>query len=131
MRFCKPTKKQQEGYRKWVRRLPKKVRAVAERFDIWTLYRLKSSGSRVMIRSFDCDGTLTVIVSGEFNLTLVEQHVFGVPPDDMEECDLPAAGEALGALMTTEEAVDNLDAMRVLIRPDLWVMEDGKAVRKQ
>jgi hypothetical protein len=132
MRFCKPTKKQQDGYRKWVKKLPKKVRAVAERFDIWTLYRLKSSGDRVMLQSFDGDGTLTVAVSGKFNLVIAERQVFGVPPDDLEECDLPAPDEKLGALMTTEEAVDNLDAMRVLVRPDLWVMtEDGTAVRKQ
>jgi hypothetical protein len=98
------------------------VRAVAERFDIWTLYRLKSSGDRVMLQSFDGDGTLTVAVSGKFNLVIAERQVFGVPPDDLEECDLPAPDEKLGALMTGKEIVDNLDAMRVLVRPDLWVM---------
>lgn len=132
MRFCKPTKKQQEGYRQWVSKLPKNVRAIAERFDIWTLYRLKSSGDRVTLHSFDGDGTLTVIVSGKFNLVMFERQVFGIAPDNLEECDLPAADEPVGAALTSKEAAENLDAMRVLVRPDLWAMgDDGKAVRKQ
>jgi hypothetical protein len=130
MRFCKPTKKQQEGYAKFVRKLPKKVRKVAERFDIWTLYKLKGTGDRVTIAAFANDGTLTVIVSGKFNLLMAERKVFGIEPDELEECDLPAADEPLGAVLTNREFRDNLDAMRVLVRPDLWAMEDGKAVRK-
>jgi hypothetical protein len=131
VRFCEPTKKQQDGYRKWVRALPKRPREIAERFDVWTLYRLKDTGDRVTIASFCDDGTLTVVVSGKFNLIDFERRVFGIPPEDLEECDLPAPDEKLGALMTSEEARDNIDALRVRARPDLWVMEDGKAVRKQ
>ena len=131
MRFCEPTQAQEDGYRQWVRKLPKKPRAIAKRFDIWTLYRLKETGHRVMLHSFADDGTVTVIVSAKFNLVLHEREVFGIPPDQLEECDLPAADEEVGAALSSEEVAENLDAMRVLIRPDLWVMEDGKAVRKQ
>lgn len=132
MRFCTPTKKQETGYRRWVRKLPEPARALAERFDPWTLYLLKSTGHRVMIQSFSDDGTMTVIVSGKFNLVLHEREVFGISADDLEECDLPAAGEQLGAALSRAEAADNLDALRVMVRPDLWTMgEDGKAMRKQ
>ena len=131
MRFCQPTKTQEKRYRQWVRKLPKKARALAERFDIWTLYRLKSSGDRVTLHSFNDDGTITVIVSGKFNLVMFERQVFGIAPDDLEECDLPAADEPVGAALSGAETAENLDAIRVLVRPDLWTMRDGKAVRKQ
>ena len=132
MRFCQPTPAQEKGYRKWVRKLPAVARALAERFDPWTLYRLKSTGSRVTIQSFADDGTMTVAVTGRFNLVTFERQVFGIAPDELEECDLPPADEPVGAALTHQEATDNLDALRVIVRPDLWTMgEDGKAVRKQ
>jgi hypothetical protein len=132
MRFCQPTKKLESRYLKWRSKLPKKVRKIAERFDIWALYRLKSTGDRVTIRSFANDGTVTVLVSAKYNLILSEREVFGIPADDLEECALPAADEVVGAALTTQQVAENLDAMRVLVRPDLWAMdESGKAVRKQ
>lgn len=131
MRFCEPTEAQEKGFRKWVRSRPKKVRAVAERFDIWTLYRLKDTGDRVTLHAFANDGTVTVIVSGRFNLVMFEREVFGINPNDLEECDLPTADEPVGAALSPKEAADSLDELRVLVRPDLWTMEDGKAVRKQ
>ena len=131
MRFCQPTKTQERGYRQWVRKLPAKARAHAERFDIWTLYRLKSTGDRVTLHSFNDDGTITVIVSGKFNLVMFERQVFGITPDDLKECDLPAADEPVGAALSGAEAEENLDAIRTLVRPDLWTMQDGKAVPKQ
>jgi hypothetical protein len=58
--------------------------------------------------------------------------VFGIRADELEDCELPGADEPLGAVMTSEEAKDNLDALKVMVRPDLWALdEDGKAVRKQ
>ena len=49
--------------------------------------------------------TLTVIVSGRFNYVAFERRVFGIKPEDLEECDLPRADEPLGsANMTIEEA---------------------------
>ena len=131
MRFFQPTKAQEEGFRKWVRRLPKKARKIAERFNPWTLYRLKDTGHKVVISGFNDDGTVSAIVSAEFNLVLHQRHVFGIPPDKLEECDLPAADEPVGAALTQAQVEENLDALRVIIRPDLWVMQDGKAVRKQ
>lgn len=132
MRFCQPTKKQEKGYAAWVRELPKKARAVAQRFDLWTLYKLKETGDRVILRAFADDGTLTVIVSGRFNLVMFEREVFGIRPDDLEECDLPAADEPTGTLLSREETFAKLDQLRVMVRPDLWAMgDDGKAVRKQ
>lgn len=130
-RFIEPRGKQERHWRIWVSTRPPKVRAIAERFDPWSLYRMRTTGQRVTIRSFADDGTVSVAVTGQFNAVLHDAEVFGVNPDDLEECDLPGPDEVLGAAMTTEEVEENLDEMRVLVRPDLWTMgPDGKARRK-
>lgn len=132
MRFEQPTAEQERGWAKWVRSRPALVRATAERFDPWSLYRLKSTGDRVVVMSFSEDGTLTVAVTGRFNRVWMERKVFGVDPDDLEPCDLPGPDEVLGSVLSQDEVEDNIDTLRVMVRPDLWVMgPDGKAVRRQ
>lgn len=136
MRFTEPTKAQERVYRRWVKSRPPNVRAVAERFEPWSLYRLKTTGHRVTVHSFgeEKDGsvTLTVNVTADFNFVMFERQVFGIQPDDLEPCDLPQPGEKFAAILTPEQVDDNIDVLRVLARPDLWVLDEhGKAVRKQ
>jgi hypothetical protein len=105
-RVHEPTADEETTWREWVAERPLAVRAVAKRFDPWSLYRLKSSGHRVVICSFDEveDGSvkLQVDVLGRYNSVAFERRVFGVSPDDLEPCDLPAAGEKLGAQVDLE-----------------------------
>ncbi len=100
MRYVEPTEEQLHGWKAWVAERPDNVKALATRFDPWTLYRLISSGHRVIVQGFDegVDGTvsLRVMVSGEFNFVTFERSVFGISPDDLEECDLPGPDEPLG-----------------------------------
>lgn len=132
MKIAEPTAKDVKEWRAWVRSLPPKPRAVAERFEPWRLYRLKDTGDRVTFYSVADDGTLTVVVSGAFNVVVFDRRVFGIDPDNLEECDLPGPNELVGTLLTPDQVNDNLDAVRCAVRPDLWVMdENGKAVRKQ
>jgi len=129
--IIEPTPEQEKEWAEWVASRPDKVRAVAERFPPWELYRMKSTGQRVTVASYSEDGTVSVNVSADFNVTLFERNVFGIDPDDLEPCDLPNETEPRGALMTGEEVNENIDALRVAIRPDLFVMgADGKAQRK-
>lgn len=95
-------------WRAWVAERPEAVRLVAERFEPWTLYRLKNSGNRVVVQSFQetAPVTMTVMVSGRFNAVMFERRVFGVEPEDLEPCDLPAPDEPLGAVLTEDEDVD-------------------------
>ena len=95
-RFTEPTPEQEAGWKEWVAERPPVVRAVAERFEPWSLYRLKTTGQRVTIHSFSEDGTMTVLVTGDFNLLTFSRSVFGINPDDLEPCDLPAPDEFLG-----------------------------------
>ena len=134
-RLQKVTPEQEAAWREWVAERPPTVRAVAERFDPWTLYRMKSTGQRVTFYSIgeheNGEVTLTVNITGEFNAIMFDRQVFGVNPDDLEPCDPPAVGEPIGTLMTSEEVDENIDALRVMIRPDLFTMgDDGKAKRK-
>lgn len=131
--YVKPTAEQEAGWKKWVAERSEKVRLVAEKFEPWSLYRLKSTGHRVTIVSFsETDPvTLTVAVTGEFNAVAFDRQVFGISPDDLEPCELPDADEPLGTAMSATEVGENIDAMRVMVRPDLWEMgPDGKARRK-
>lgn len=100
MRINEPTPEQEVGYREWLASRPPHVRAVAEQFEPWSLYRLKPTGQRVTIVSFgeaqDNSVTLTVLVSADFNLVMFERQVFGIKPDDLEPCDLPSVDEPTG-----------------------------------
>jgi hypothetical protein len=99
--ICTPTPEESDAWDQWVAELPGKTRVVAERFKPWKLYRLKPSGHRATLVSFGeaTDGSvlIRVNVSGEYNLLAFERDVFGISPDDLEECELPAADEPLGS----------------------------------
>jgi hypothetical protein len=131
-RIVEPTAKQERDWAKWVAKRPAVVRAVAERFEPWSLYRMKSTGQRVTIYSFSENGTVTVEITGQYNVILFDRQVFGIDPADLEPCEVPGPEEAVGTLMSSSEMEENIDALRVSVRPDLFVMgEDGKAQRKQ
>lgn len=126
-----PTKAMLKSWRKWCASRPPVVRANAERFPPWELLLMKSTGQRVFAVGYNEDGTLSVAITGTYNLVLHERQVFGISPDDLEPCELPAASEPVGALLDAQQVDENIEALRVLIRPDLFVMgPDGKAVRK-
>jgi hypothetical protein len=132
-KIYEPPPKEVRRWKRFVATMPEPVRKVAERFNPWTLYQIKSTGDRVLIFSFceDDPVTVTVLILAQFNAVLFERRVFGVDPDDLAECDLPAEGEVLGAMMTHDEVEQNIDELRVMVRPDLWTMgPDGIARRK-
>jgi len=82
---------------KWVKTRPKIVRENCEKFPPNKLYRLKNTGHRVTIGAYAEDGTMRVYVSGDYNLVAFERQVFGIKPEDLEECDLPTKDEMLGS----------------------------------
>jgi hypothetical protein len=130
-RFKEPTPEQEQGWKEWVASRPDRVRAVAERFEPWTLYRLKTTGDRVTILGFS-EGdpiTMDVSITGEFNLIMFDRRVFGIDPNDLEPCDLPNVNEPVGAMMSAEQV--DIDALRMMVHSDLWEMDDdGKTHRK-
>lgn len=116
--ISEPTEEERQSWAEWVASRPDNIRTVAERFDPWKLYRLKSSGHRCTIYSFNSDDrsdapvSLSVDVTGEFNKIAFARRVFGIDPEDLEECELPAAGEPLGVEMDDAQAADWLARKR-------------------
>ena len=114
--FTEPTPEQKSGWGQWVAERPDNVREVAERFDPWTLYRMKDTNQRVTLYSFreqpDGGVTLTVNITGQFNLIAFDRQVFGINPDDLEECDLPVEGEPLGEGLNEDEQLEYINARR-------------------
>ncbi len=109
-RFVEPAADVVEEWNKWVAERSPAVREVANRFEPWTLYRLRSTGHRVHVIGFDENKddtvTLKVVVSGRFNFVVFDRIVFGIDPDDAEECDLPLPGEELGTIFYDQEGLD-------------------------
>lgn len=132
-RYVEPTLEQQAAWQEWMASRPAVVKAIAERFDPWSLYKLKPTRQRVTLAAINEDGTLRVNVSAEFNFVLFARSVFGINPDDLESCELPDPGDALlGAVLSDSDVGANIDALRVLVRPDLWELDtDGKVVEKR
>jgi hypothetical protein len=110
-----PTEDDIESYNKWVESRPPSIQELAKKFLPWKLYKLKSSGHRVVIysigepRAAGEPPTFTVAVLGKYNRVAFERRVFGTAPDDLEECDLPGPDEVLGSDdMPIEEVKERL-----------------------
>lgn len=106
-----PDEETLRAWNQWVEERPEHVRAVARRFSPWCLYRYKPSNHRVVLYSFD-EGpehavTLKVLVLHDFNGGLLfERRVFGIAPEDLEECPVPTPEEL---------AKERLDALGLLV----------------
>ena len=115
-RVVEPTKARERAWKKWVASRPENVRKVAERFEPWSLYRMKSTGHRVIIYGFSENNggpvTMTIVVSGKFNLVAFERQVYGIDPDDLEPCDPPPPDEPVGVMMDDNERDDFIDEER-------------------
>ena len=101
------------AFDEWVASRPPVVQEIIRKLPPDRLYRMKSTGHRVTLIAYAEDGTVRVNVSGQFNFVMFDRQVFGVKADDLEECDLPKAGEQTGTVLTGDEDVkDYIDAMR-------------------
>ena len=97
----------------WVSTRPPVVQDLCRRFPPDRLYRIKDSGHRCTIYSYAEDGTMKVNVTGQFNFLTFDRQVFGIKPENLEECDLPGEDEHLGTAFTDEGEIDSLiDALR-------------------
>ena len=97
--MAKVTELKQQEWEEWIATRPEVIRDLCTRFPPDRLYLLKTSGHRVTIHSYSEDGTVTVDVSGEYNFVFFNRQVFGIHPEDLEECDLPPADEVMGSLV--------------------------------
>lgn len=91
-----------EAWEEWVSTRPPVVQGLCRKYPPDRLYFLKPPGQRVTIVSYNENGTVTVNVSAQWNCLVFEREVFGIDPNDLEECDLPRETDLTGAMLTEE-----------------------------
>jgi hypothetical protein len=131
-RYIEPTEAEIAEFAEWLAERPPVVQELAARLDPWSLFLLKTTGQRVAIVAYGEDGTVRVEVSACVNPGLLfDRTVFGINPDDLEPCDIPDDAGPHEPILSAEDVVENIDALRVLMRPDLFEMgADGTAIRR-
>lgn len=90
----------------FLKSLPDNVREIAIKYPQNVLYKLKGGELKVYISKYHEKGTLTVMATGDYNYVPVAQEIYNVPPEALEETDLPGPDEKLG---TTYETVEDLN----------------------
>ncbi len=121
-----PTAAQIAEHKQWVAERPEHVQKLAEQFSPWKLYRLSPTNSRVVVTGYDetenggC--TVRIAVLAKYNFVFFERSVFGVKPENLEECDLPGpddkVGFSLGRKPTDEELSQHIEERRAKMQPD-------------
>lgn len=86
-------------FEKWVATRPDLIQQMVRQFPPDRLYRMRSTGHRVLIHAYSESGTVTVLVLYRWNRVLAfERQVFGIDPiADLEECEPPLAEGATAA----------------------------------
>jgi hypothetical protein len=91
--FFEHNDEQKTGWKAWVSERPESVQKLARKFPITHLFRLKTTGQFVAPIAYSESGTIRVMVYSRFNRHLIQPYdleVFGINPDDLEECEFPA-----------------------------------------
>lgn len=91
MNWDEPNDEQRAMFATWVAERPPHVRAIAERFDPWTMYRLVSTGQRCRVIGYHADEdddprqrvTVRVYVENPGLGPLTGRNVFGIDHDDI------------------------------------------------
>jgi hypothetical protein len=114
-RWYEPDDKQLADWKEWKETLPETARKNAEKFPPWELLWLPTSdsGHRVFPYSYSDNGTLTVVVTGQFNRVTMERKVFGINPEDLTPCELPGPDEPLGVTLNEEQQLAMVNRIRV------------------
>lgn len=90
------TDEHEQIWQEWLSDRPAVIRDLATRFHPAKLYLLKTTGQKGTIESFGEDGTIRMQFDGRFCKVVFAKSVFGLKPDDIEECELPGPDEEVG-----------------------------------
>jgi hypothetical protein len=102
-----------EVWNEWVDSRPDVIKNICKKYPPDRLYLLKTTNRRVTIHSYSENGTVTVDVSGDYNIVTFARRVFGVNPEDLQECDLPSKNEECFAVLEKREDIDKyIQSMR-------------------
>jgi hypothetical protein len=136
-RYTEPTQEQVDAWDEWLNSRPESIRQMVERYNLnpWTLYRLEGDPGgmpfwRVFLTSFMEPGarrscrneevfehaTVTVGISGKYNVCGVERRVGPIDPVRLTECDLPLPTDMVGCGELTHEQVNHV----------FWLNDQGR-----
>lgn len=102
-------------WHEWLKDRPQIIKDLAKQLPPNKLYLLKTSNHKVTLISYEENGTVTVNVSGDFNRVIFERNVFGVNPENLEECDIPNK-DGCGLILTESQDIDAfVDAVRPIV----------------
>lgn len=92
-----PTAAHEAAWREWLAARPDRVRAIAERFDPWTMYRLTTTGQRCQFLGCDVGAqncgeieadpervTVRIYAENPILGAITGTEVFGISPDDLQ-----------------------------------------------
>ena len=60
---------------------------------------------------------------------MFDREVFGIDPDTLELCDPPGDTEVVGTILTHDQVDENIDMLRVFMRPRpfyLWARTERR-----
>lgn len=97
---------QEQLWKQWLSDRPQVIKDMVAKYSLRPdkLYRLKTTDQIVKIISLSEDNTVTVHVESTYNQHMLitqllgdtlDRGVFGISPDDLEECDLPQGVEVV------------------------------------
>jgi hypothetical protein len=95
------TPEERAEYEEWVASRPEIVRQMIATHPPTKLYRLADTNQRVTIASYGEDGTVSVTITGQYNVVAFDRQVFGIPLAALTECELPGPEEETGTLLTS------------------------------
>lgn len=98
------TEEQKKETAEWLATRPPVIQEMFAKKPPDRLYRIPS-GHRVYVIAYDEDETVRVVVSGKYNAVVFDRQVFGIPLDDLVECDPPGPADVVGTLITDETQV--------------------------
>jgi|GEM_PF-1924051 len=106
----------EDALAEWLAERPQVIRDMVAAKPPDRLYRI-GSGHRCTIYSYAEDRTVTVYVGGEYNAVIFSRHVFGIPIDELVECDPPGPDELTGDVSV--DAGFSPDDVRNILIPKL------------
>jgi hypothetical protein len=126
--IIKLSPEQRASYEAWIAARPPEIQAMIRSHPPIKLYRLATTGQRVTIDSYAEDGTVAVILSGRYNVVVMDRRVFNIPLSELTECELPVPDESTGTALFDPVQVERfIEASRPYV---LSIAQKARLIQK-
>jgi hypothetical protein len=112
------TDDQWREWAEWVAECPEVIQEMCRRLPPNRLYRLGHDGHWCTVISYCEDGTVSVGVELCYNeAVFLDREVFGIDPEELEECELPDTKKESPAAAGTQQSLSDLILSRAADEP--------------